>query len=151
MTAPPPRPDVQTPPRDYAVLSAGFATAVAALAVAARRRRGEVGSAQIGELPALMLATFGLSRILVHERVAGWVRSPFVDEGAEGRPARGTGVRHAVGELVTCTRCTGVWVGAGLVGTRVLAPALGQTVMSVFAAAGANALLQAGFARLKGD
>ncbi|MFN8123739.1 MAG: DUF1360 domain-containing protein [Thermoleophilia bacterium] len=137
-----------TPRRDYALLSAAFAAGVAAMSAAARRDRGEVRRAESAELPALALATFGLSRILVHERVAAWARDPFVDEGRADRPPRGDGLRRAVGELLTCTRCTGVWVGAALVGARVVSPGAGRVLTAVFAAAGANDLLQAGFSGL---
>ena len=136
------------PRRDYAALSAAFAVGMAALSVAARGR-GTAGRAETTELPALALSTFGLSRILVHEKVAGWARTPFVAEGVDGRPPRGDGLRRVVGELLTCTRCTGVWVGAGLVGTRILVPPLGHVATAAFAAAGANDLLQAGFTALR--
>lgn len=139
-----------TPRRDYALLSAAFAAGVAALSAAAHRDGETVRRAESAELPALALATFGLSRILVHERVAAWARTPFVEEGTEGRPPRGDGLRRAVGELLTCTRCTGVWVGAALLGARLAAPGPGRVLTAVFAAAGANDLLQAGFAGLGG-
>jgi hypothetical protein len=97
-------------------------------------------------LPALALAVFGLSRIVVHDRVAAWARAPFVDEDAPGgRRPRGDGLRRSLGELLTCTRCTGVWTAGGLVALRVLAPPPARVVITVFAAAGANDLLQAAF------
>jgi hypothetical protein len=135
--------------RDYGMLSAAFGAGLLTLAIGARERRGVLTRLQGPELPAMALATFGLSRIVVHERVVSWLRVPFVREGVDGRPPRGHGLRHAVGELVTCTRCTGVWVGAGLVGTRMFAPPLGRVAIATFAAAGANDLLQAGFAALR--
>jgi hypothetical protein len=113
------------------------------VAALAARHPARIGQA---ELPALALAVFGLSRIVVHDRVAGWARAPFVEERpADGPRPRGDGMRRALGELLTCTRCTGVWTAAGLVALRVAAPPPARVVITVFAAAGANDLLQAAY------
>ena len=42
----------------------------------------------------------------------------------ERRP-RGRGLRRAVGELVTCTRCVGAWSALGIVGLRLADAGLG--------------------------
>jgi hypothetical protein len=49
---------------------------------------------------------------------------------------------------VTCSRCIGTWVAAGLAGTQVLAPRFGRLLSWSLAAAGINDWLQAGFAAL---
>ena len=36
--------------------------------------------------------------------------TPFVEETAEHKRPRGSGLRYAVGELFTCTRCMGAWL-----------------------------------------
>ena len=98
------------------------------------------------ELPALAAATFTLSKLIVHEKVETWIRQPFVDEGAK-RP-KGRRLRYAVGELLTCTRCTGAWSALALVGLRLHAPATGRTVATVLATSAGNDLLQAGWSWL---
>jgi hypothetical protein len=49
---------------------------------------------------------------------------------------------------VTCTRCVGTWVAAGLATTQVVAPRFGRLLTSTLAAAAINDFLQAGFAAL---
>jgi hypothetical protein len=57
-------------------------------------------------------------------------------------------MRQAIGELVTCSRCIGTWVAAGLTATQIVAPRFGRVLTWSLAAAGANDYLQAGFATL---
>jgi hypothetical protein len=139
------RPADTTP--EYAGLSIGYGAGLASLAVAAERRGMDRG-ALAAELPALALATFGASRVMVHERIASWARRPFVRPVPGEPPRRGPGIRRALGELVRCSRCTGAWVGLGLVALRLVAPAAGRAVTLVLATIGANHLLQAAFAAL---
>jgi hypothetical protein len=49
---------------------------------------------------------------------------------------------------VTCSRCIGTWVAAGLTGTQVLMPRFGRLLTWTLAAAGMNDYLAAGFAAL---
>ena len=138
------RPLSQTPtePTDYALLSTAYAALLAGTAVSLRRR----GPIPPGEVPALAAATFTLSKLIVHEKVETWLREPFVEEkpGGRRRP-RGRRLRYAVGELLTCTRCTGAWTALALVGLRLHAPATARTVTTVLAASAGNDFLHAGF------
>ena len=115
------RPVSQTPTEasDYALLSTAYGALLAGTALSARRR-DPIPSA---EIPALAAATFTLSKLIVHEKVETWLRQPFVEErpGGKRRP-RGRRLRYAVGELLTCTRCTGAWTALALVGLRLHAP-----------------------------
>jgi len=130
-----------TKPADYAALSAIYGTLLTATAASARRR--EPIPAQ--ELPVLAAASFALSKLVVNEKVESWMRRPFVDE--QRREPKGRRLRYAVGELLTCTRCTGAWSALGLVALRLHAPATGRTVATVLAASAGNDLLQAAFSR----
>jgi Protein of unknown function (DUF1360) len=142
------RPVSQTPtePTDYAALSAVYGALLGATALAARRREPVPRE----ELPALAAATFALSKLIVHEKVEAWMREPFVEESPDGRRPKGRRLRYAVGELLTCTRCTGAWAALGLVGLRLYAPATGRTVTTVLAASAGNDMLQATFSWLTG-
>jgi hypothetical protein len=128
-----------TEPADYAALSAVYGLLLAGTAFSARDRSAIPAS----ELPALAAASFALSKLVVHEKVESWMRRPFVDEAA--RRPKGRRLRYAVGELLTCTRCTGAWSALGLVALRVHSPTAGRTVATVLAASAGNDLLQAGF------
>ena len=55
---------------------------------------------------------------------------------------------QAIGELVTCSRCIGTWVAAGLSATQIIAPRFGRLLTWTLATAGANDFLQASFAAL---
>ena len=131
-----------TEPTDYAALSALYGMLLAGTAVSARRR----APIPAAELPALAAASFALSKLVVHEKVESWMRRPFVDE--TSRRPKGRRLRFAVGELLTCTRCTGAWSALGLVALRLHAPTVGRTVATVLAASAGNDMLQAGFSWL---
>ena len=139
------RPIGQTPTEttDYAVLSGLYGVLLGATAASARGREAVPRE----ELPLLAAATFALSKLIVHEKVETWIRRPFVDE-ERGRRPKGRRLRYAVGELLTCTRCTGAWSALALVGLRLHAPATGRTVTTVLAASAGNDLLQAAFSWL---
>ncbi|HSJ93001.1 MAG TPA: DUF1360 domain-containing protein [Gaiellaceae bacterium] len=101
------------------------------------------------DLALLAGATFKAARVVSRERVGSVVRAPFVEEPGDGeaRPS-GTGLQRALGELVTCSRCTGTWAALGLVSSRVVAPRFGRLLTTTLAAGAANDFLQAGFAAL---
>jgi hypothetical protein len=90
-------------------------------------------------------AAFALSKAVSKEKVGTWIRDPFVDESTDGRPPRHGGVRGAVGELLTCSRCLGAWSSLGLVGLRLAHPPSARVITPVLAVAGLNDFLQAGF------
>jgi hypothetical protein len=126
---------------DYATLSAGYGTLLGALVIGARGR----GSVPQQEVPALGLATFALSKLIAKEKIETWVREPFVEETSEGKRPKGTGMRYAVGELLTCTRCTGAWSSLALVGLRVMRPREARVVTAVLATSALNDFLHTGF------
>jgi hypothetical protein len=137
------RPVTQTPTEavDYAALTSVYGALLGATAVTARER----DPIPYGEVPLLAAATFALSKLIVHEKVESWIRQPFVEEQPGRRRPKGRRLRYAVGELLTCTRCTGAWTALGLVALRHRAPATGRTVTTVLAASAGNDMLHAAF------
>jgi hypothetical protein len=137
------RPVTQTPTEavDYALLTSAYGALLGAAALSARDRE-PVGRS---EVPILAAATFALSKLIVHEKVESWIRQPFVDEEAGRRRPKGRRLRYAVGELLTCTRCTGAWTALALVALRLHAPATGRTVATVLASSAGNDMLHATF------
>ncbi len=134
-------------PRDYAELNAAYVALLAAV-VAADRRRGEAARLTAADLLPIGAATFALSKMIAREKIGSWVREPFVEETAGRRRLRGSRLRRAVGELVTCTRCVGAWSALGIVGLRVASPDAGRVVTNVLATAALNDFMQAGFRAL---
>ena len=146
------RPAETAPPYEaYAAIMATFVGGIAVTgAVAARLRRRAPNRGAL-DLALLGLATFKAARTLAKAEVTSFIREPFVEGPAIGendRPLHDGGVRQAAGELVTCSRCVGTWVAAGLVGVDVLAPRFGRMLTWSLAIGGANDWLQAGFATL---
>jgi Protein of unknown function (DUF1360) len=136
---------VQTDRAPYEAYAAIAGTLFAGLGITAALARRPPPATAL-DLVALSAATFKASRTLSRERVASFVREPFV-EGEDERPA-GEGIQRAVGELVTCTRCVGTWSAAVLASTQMLTPRFGRALTWTLAAGAANDFLQAGFAAL---
>jgi hypothetical protein len=139
----------QPPYRAYATIVGTFTAglgAVSGIAAARRRPVGEIGAV---DLALLGLATFKASRTVARDKVTSFVREPFVEgeayDGEDEQPTHETELKQALGELVTCTRCIGTWLGAGLASLQLLAPRTGRLLTSVLAAGAVNDFLLAGF------
>ncbi|UGS35761.1 DUF1360 domain-containing protein [Capillimicrobium parvum] len=133
-----------TKPIDYATLSATYGALLGTVVLAARDRGVE--PVRAAELAPLGLAAFTLSKLVAKEKVESWVRAPFVDE--PSREPKGSGLRYAIGELLTCTRCLGAWSSLGLVALRVARPRESRVVTAVLATSAVNDWLQSGFTLL---
>lgn len=141
-----------TPPyAAYAGIMTTFVGGLAAAGGIAKLLRRDPREHSALDLAVLALASFKASRTISHDEVTSFMREPFVEgtakEGGED-PIESGDLRQAVGELVTCSRCIGTWVAAGLAGTQILAPQFGRLLTWTLATAGANDWLQAGFAAL---
>jgi Protein of unknown function (DUF1360) len=137
-----------TPPYgSYAAIAGVFLGGVTT--VAALSRGAPAGRAL--DFLALSAATFKASRTLSRERVASFVRQPFVEgeaETGEGEQPAGEGLQRALGELVTCPRCIGAWSAAVLASSQMVSPRFGRLLTWSLGAAGVNDFLQAGFKAL---
>ena len=141
-----------TDTQDYALVAGAYGVLAGAVALAASRRRdGDAVPADPTELVLYGLATAGLTRVLSAEKIGTVVRAPFVEEPPEGeRHPRGSGLRYAVGELLSCTRCLGSWSALGLVGARAVAPQPARVGATLLALSYVNSVLQSGFAAVRG-
>jgi len=142
----------QPPYRAYAAIvgtSLAGMGAVSSLAAARKRPHGEMAPI---DLALLGLATFKASQTVARDKVTSFVREPFVEgeayDGEDEKPTHDSELKQAIGELVTCTRCIGTWLGAGLASTQILAPRTGRLLTSVLAAGAINDFLLAGFSAL---
>lgn len=136
----------------YAALAGGYVGGLAAIQGVARRLGRARPEPSPLQLAVLALATFKASRTIARDDVTSFLREPFVEgtpgSGDEEHPVQTGGARQAVGELVTCSRCVGTWVAAGLTAADVLAPAFARVLTLSLALGGANDWLQAAFAAL---
>ena len=143
-------PPHQTPPyQAYAGIMATFVGALGAVGAIGRLLGRDAREHNALDLATLALATFKASRTISRDEVTSFIREPFVEGEAHAGgedPVESGDLRQAIGELVTCSRCIGTWVAAGLGATQILAPRFGRLLTWTLAAAGANDWLQVGFA-----
>jgi hypothetical protein len=135
----------------YAAIMAAFAGGLAATGALARLLGRNPQEHTALDLVTLAAATFKASRTISSDEVTSFLREPFVQgEAHEGDedPVKTGDMQQAIGELVTCSRCIGTWVAAGLASTQILAPRFGRVLTWSLAAAGLNDYLQASFAAL---
>jgi uncharacterized protein DUF1360 len=142
----------QSPPYGaYAAIMATFCGGLAAAGALARALGRDPEEHTALDLVTLALATYKAARTLAGDEVTSFLREPFVEghahEGGE-EPVETGGMRQAVGELVTCSRCIGTWVAAALGATQIVAPRFGRLLAWTLGAAGLNDFLQGGFAAL---
>ena len=144
-------PDDPKPLLGYALLAAAWGSAAAAYVAAHRRSRRRLPrSLPAADYAVLTLATQKLSRLISKDRVTSFARAPFTRYTGEAGPsevseeARGSGVRLAIGELLVCPYCVGLWVAAGFVGAYIARPDATRMVAAPFAVlSGADLFQQA--------
>ena len=143
-------PERQKPPyRAYATIAGTFVASLGAVSGIAALRGKPTHEITATDLALLGLATFKASRTVARDKVSSFVREPFVEgeayDGEDERPTHETEMKQALGELVTCTRCIGTWLGAGLASMQILTPRTGRLLTTVLAAGAINDFLLAGF------
>lgn len=112
-------------------------------------QRGQTLSISPFDLLLLGLSSFRVGRMIAYEGVAAPLREPFTetkpdDSGAgETTVAEGTGVRKAVGELLSCPICAGTWVAAGLVYGLHLLPRPTRVFLAIMSTTGVAQVLYA--------
>ncbi len=120
-----------------AVFNALFA---AALLLARRSGRELPERLGAGDVVLVGVASHKVSRLISKDKVTSPVRAPFTELEGNGGPgeleerARGGAVRKAVGELLICPYCIGLWVVSAFAIGLLFAPRLTRFVAGVFAA-----------------
>ena len=136
------RGDEDRPIGGYVVVMAVFAALVsgaAGLAFATGRRLPP----GVGPWDVVLLAagTHKLSRTLTKDAVTSPLRVPFTRYKDTGGPAEVMeevrskgGLRHSVGELITCPFCLDVWIATGFTVGLVFAPRLTRLIVTALTA-----------------
>jgi hypothetical protein len=145
---PPDRPPLRSYGVLIAVLNASFAASLYGI-----RRSGRELPERIEPQDLLLLGTAShkLSRLISKDKVTSVVRAPFTRYKKPGGPAeveekaRGTGVRRAVGELITCPYCLDQWVASAFTLGLVAAPRPTRLVASVFTIVAVSDFLQVAY------
>lgn len=148
--------DEDRPLASYGAVMAIYSSVVGLAALAVRRSgRRLPDRVAAGDVALLSVATFKISRLLAKEPVTSPLRAPFTTfQGASGEAelaeeVRGAGVRHALGELLTCPFCLGQWTATGLVFGLVLAPRATRLFATLFTSLTAADLLQFAYDRVQ--
>lgn len=130
--------DDPRPLTGYSVLSATFVTGLTtalALTPSSRLRRRP----SVADIVLIGVATSALSRLVTKDAVTAPWRKPFTEfDGPAGagevhEHPRGKGLRHAIGELVTCPFCFAPWAASALFVASVHAPRTTRFIASVLA------------------
>jgi hypothetical protein len=121
--------EVDRPLRAYGFLVAAFISACSGFAVWLRSSgRQAPERVPVGDLLLLAVATHKASRLVTKDRVTAVVRAPFTRHQGKGGPGevdeepRGRGIRRAIGELLTCPYCVGMWIATAATGGLIVAP-----------------------------
>lgn len=142
----------------YIALTGAYAGAVGGFAAWLWQSGREVP--QRPSAPDLLLmtvATHKLSRLIAKDRVTSALRHPFTEYQAEAGPgeveeqARGTGLRRAVGELLICPYCLGLWVSTALTAGMIVTPRATRWTASTLSVLFASDVLQIAYRKLEDE
>jgi Protein of unknown function (DUF1360) len=148
------RKESEQPIASYATLTGLFAALCAAFAEWMRRSGRELPE-RIGAADLLLITvgTHKLSRLITKDRVTSALRRPFTRYQEDAGPgeveeeARGRGMRRALGELLICPYCVGMWIAAAFTAGLVVAPRPTRWIASALTALFGSDLLQIAYKR----
>jgi hypothetical protein len=143
------------PPQDrppfatYAALTAILNGGVAAAVIAAKRSGRDLPeSISTKDLVLIGTASHKLSRLIAKDKVTSFLRAPFTEYEGRGGPAeveersRGGNLRGAIGELLICPYCLGLWAASAFHVGLVFAPRVTRFVTSTLSALTLSDFLQ---------
>ncbi len=145
-------PGSDRPLAGYAALMGLYGAAVIAGTVALRRRGRPLPEVRAFDITLMGVATHKLARRMSKDSVTSPLRAPFTRyEGVAGpaelqEKVRGSGLRKAVGELLTCPFCISQWVATGFVFGLLTAPRATRWAASVLASLALADFLQFAYA-----
>jgi hypothetical protein len=148
--------DQDRPLGGYTAVLGSFAAVVGGLTGLGRLRGARLPERfTVQDTALLCIATHKASRLLTKDAVTSPLRAPFTryeesaGEGEVNESVRGNGVRHAMGELLTCPFCLAVWIAGGLTAGLVLAPRVTRVVLTALTAVAASDTIQLVYDRAK--
>jgi hypothetical protein len=133
----------------YAVLMSAFGALSAAFAAWFSRSGRELPERiEATDLMLLTVASHKLARLLSKDRITSPLRAPFTEPQGEGGPgeveetSRGRGLRRAIGQLLLCPYCLGMWTSGGFVAGLLTLPRFTRWVASVLSIFFGSEMLQ---------
>ncbi len=129
------------PLASYATIVGVFNALFAGYLLLTRGRKDELPErVLVSDIALIGVASHKLSRVVARDRVMSWLRAPFAKykgdaSGSEvDEQPRGTGMRLAVGELLTCPYCLSQWMATFLLVGLTFAPRVTRLFAAVLAA-----------------
>ena len=144
--------DEERPLGGYAAGLGIYSTAVAGLSLLARKRGRSAPELTPYEVTLLAIATHKVARTISKDNVTSVLRAPFTRYAGTGGPAelheevRGHGVKHAVGELLTCPFCLAQWTATSFAFGMVFAPRVTRLAAATMTAVAGADFLQLAYA-----
>jgi hypothetical protein len=142
-------PSQDRPLGGYAVLIGAFTALAGAFSAWFRASDRELPERmEARDLALVTVATSKASRLIAKDRVTSTVRAPFTryeDDAGPGEvdeSARGRGLRRAIGELLICPYCVGMWISAAFAAGLLVAPRFTRWFAAVLTALFGADLLQ---------
>jgi hypothetical protein len=132
-----------------------YGMVVGALAAVARLAGTDIPDGlPVRDIALSAVATHKLSRLLARDPVTSPLRAPFTAYRGTAGPAelaedvRGDGARKAVGELITCPFCIGMWVATSFTAGLIFLPRTTRLVTGTLTALSGADLLHYGHSLL---
>lgn len=147
--------DADRPLGSYLGTLAVYAVSTGTMALLGRRLRGRAPAIGLADLALMTVTTHKVSRLIAKDPVTSPLRAPFTRFSGASGPAevaeevRGRGVRHAVGELITCPFCTAQWVATAYAAGLVFAPDATRLAGATMTAVAGSDWLQLAYTRLQ--
>jgi hypothetical protein len=145
-------PGQNRPLRGYAGTMATYGAVTAALGGLAQRQGRAVPRASASDIVLIACATHKVARLLAKDAVTSPIRAPFTrfsgpaGDGELAEEVRGAGVKHAIGELITCPFCLAQWVATSLIFGLVFAPRVTRLAATTMTAVAGSDFLQLAYA-----
>jgi hypothetical protein len=136
------------PLKGYAGGIGVYSALVTTLASVARAQHRPLPAPTPFEVLLIGTATHKLARLIAKENITSALRAPFTRYEGPAGPAelheevRGHGVKHAIGELITCPFCLAQWTATGFTFGMIFAPRATRLVATTMTAVAASDFLQ---------
>ncbi|MFZ0388341.1 MAG: DUF1360 domain-containing protein [Solirubrobacteraceae bacterium] len=150
-------PEQERPLGSYAILIGAFSTATAGFGVWLRcTDRSLPETVDVRDLLLITVATHKATRLLGRDRVTSVIRAPFTRFQGDAGPgevdeaARGAGLRRAIGELIICPYCMGMWAAAGFTAGLIATPRATRWIATALTTVAGADVLQIVYAKAEG-
>ena len=136
----------ERPLPEYAGLAAAFWLIFGAFLVTSRERLPE--RPRLADVGLISLSSYKLALVIAKDDVTAFVRAPVTEDPDATQPKQ-EGMARALGELLTCPYCIGLWISSALSYSQVLFPRETRFFTTIFGSYAVSDFLHAAFVRLR--